>query len=118
MTVFKLVKSLLMTVILSSSFAFAAGTDKGPAEKAGQKMDRAGEKTATYVEDSAITAAVKAEILKDPVLKSNQISVETRMGVVELTGVVDNQESINRAVEIARSAKNVNSVKNNLYVRK
>ncbi len=113
-----LVRNVFIVVCLSSAFAWGADHDKGPAERAGQKLDRAGEKTATYVEDSAITTTVKAEILKDPLLKSNQISVETKMGVVELTGVVDSQEGINRAVDIARRAKHVTSVKNNLHLRR
>jgi len=122
MKVLNSTKSILVVLALASSFAFGAAgnndTNKGPAEKMGQNIDRNNEKAATYVEDTAITAAVKSEILKDPLLKSNQISVETKMGVVELTGVLDTQESVNRAIEIARSAKNVTSVKSNLYVRR
>lgn len=115
---YSLIKNILGMLFLCSSLGFATGNNKGPAEKTGQKIDRANEKATQYVEDSAITAAVKAEIMKEPTLKSNQISVETQNGVVELVGVLDSQDSINRAMEIARSTKNVISVKNNLYLRR
>ena len=69
------------------------------------------------MDDSAITAKIKAEILSDPLLKVSQISVTTTNGVVKLSGVVDSQQSIDRAVEIVRSNRNVKSVENNLVVK-
>ncbi len=64
--------------------------------------------------DAAITAKIKAEILADPLLKVSQIEVTTTNGVVKLSGTVDSQESIDRAMEIARSLKDVKSVDNAL----
>jgi hyperosmotically inducible protein len=79
----------------------------------GEKAKRAGE----YMDDAAITAKIKAEILSDPLLKVSQINVTTTNGVVRLSGVVDSQQSIDRAMEIARSVKNVKSVENGLVVK-
>jgi hyperosmotically inducible protein len=105
---------------------------EGTAEKAGQKIDQAAEsagkkiekageavvekaeKAGEYMDDSAITAKIKAEILSDPLLKVSQISVITTNGVVRLSGTIDSQQSIDRAMEIARSVKNVKSVENEL----
>jgi hyperosmotically inducible protein len=91
------------------------------AESAGQKIEKTGEavvekveKAGDYMDDSAITAKVKAEILSDPLLKVSQISVSTTNGVVKLSGTVDSQQSIDRAMEIARSVKDVKSVENGL----
>ena len=91
------------------------------AESAGKKIEEAGgavvekvEKAGDYMDDSAITAKVKAEILSDPLLKVSQISVVTTNGVVKLSGTVDSQQSIDRAIEISRSVKNVKSVENGL----
>jgi hyperosmotically inducible protein len=91
------------------------------AESAGKKFEKAGEavaekveKAGDYLDDSAITAKVKAEILSEPLLKVSQISVTTTNGVVKLSGTVDSQQSIDRAMEIARSVKDVKSVENGL----
>lgn len=124
-------------IILLSFFVIGLGGCKqeGPAEKAGQEVDQAVEKAGKtmeetgqaigekaerigeYMDDSAITAKVKAEILADPLLKSADISVTTTDGVVKLSGVVDSRQSIDRALEIARSIKNLKSVESELTVK-
>jgi osmotically-inducible protein OsmY len=75
------------------------------------------EGTGEYIDDSVITAKVKAEILKDDTLKSSEINVETFKGVVQLSGFVNSQFDINRAVEVAGSVKGVTSVKNDMRVK-
>jgi len=75
------------------------------------------EGTGEYIDDSVITAKVKAEILKDDTLKSSEINVETFKGVVQLSGFVNAQADINKAVEVARSVKGVTSVKNDMHVK-
>ncbi|MGH8624719.1 MAG: BON domain-containing protein, partial [Gammaproteobacteria bacterium] len=72
---------------------------------------------AEYLDDAAITAKIKADILSEPLLKVAQINVTTVKGVVKLSGVVDSQQGIDRAEEIARSVKNVGSVENGLVVK-
>ncbi|MCX5870828.1 MAG: BON domain-containing protein [Deltaproteobacteria bacterium] len=75
------------------------------------------EGTGEYVDDSVITTKVKAEILKDESLKSTEINVETFKGVVQLSGFVNSQADINKAVEVARSVKGVTSVKNDMRLK-
>lgn len=75
------------------------------------------ESTGEYIDDSAITATVKAAIYNDPKLKVGQISVETYQGVVQLSGFVDSAQAARRAVELARSVKGVKAVKNSLIVK-
>jgi osmotically-inducible protein OsmY len=75
------------------------------------------ESTGEYVDDSAITAKVKAAILKDPALKTLQISVTTYKGVVQLSGFVDSKEMVDRAGELAGQASGVRNVKNDLIVK-
>jgi len=69
------------------------------------------------MDDAAITAKIKAEILSDPLLKVSQINVITTNGVVKLSGVVDSQQSIDRSQEIARSVKEVKSVESEIAVK-
>ena len=78
---------------------------------------RTHESTGEYVDDSVITTKIKAELAEDNFLKSFQISVETYKGIVQLSGFVNSQEAVNKAGQIARSVKGVNSVKNNLIVK-
>ncbi len=75
------------------------------------------ESSGQYVDDSAITTKVKAAILNEPSLKVFQINVETFKGEVQLSGFVDSSQSVNKAGEVARSVKGVQSVKNNLIVK-
>ena len=75
------------------------------------------EGTGEYIDDSAITAKVKAAILSESSLKVFQINVETFKGEVQLSGFVDSAQSVNKAGEVARGVKGVKSVKNNLIVK-
>jgi osmotically-inducible protein OsmY len=75
------------------------------------------ESTGEYVDDSVITTKVKSLLAADDFLKSFQIGVETYKGIVQLSGFVDSQSTVNKAVEITRSVKGVQSVKNNLIIK-
>ena len=128
-------KGFFIVFSLALVLGFAGCQQEGPAEKAGQKVDQSAEKAAkkiegagaavgqkvdkveVYMDDATITAKVKAEILSDPLLKVSQINVTTTSGVVKLSGGVDSQQAIDRALEIARSLKNVKSVENGLVVK-
>ena len=70
------------------------------------------------VDDAAITAKVKAALIGDPRTKARQVNVETRDGVVQLSGFVDNSEAKSTAEELARNVDNVKSVDNQLGVKK
>lgn len=75
------------------------------------------EGTGEYVDDTVITAKVKAAVLNEPSLKSAEINVETFKGVVQLSGFVSSQANISRAVEVARGVAGVKSVKNDMRVK-
>jgi len=73
--------------------------------------------TGDYVDDTTITTKVKAAIFDEPTLKSLQITVVTFKGEVQLSGFVDNAQSVKKAGEVARTVKGVTSVKNDLIVK-
>ncbi|MHB1186346.1 BON domain-containing protein [Thiobacillus sp.] len=75
------------------------------------------EGTGEYVDDAVITTKVKAAIFNEPTLKSTEINVETFKGVVQLSGFVNSQADINKAVSLARSVKGVTSVKNDMRLK-
>ena len=128
-------RDFFIVVLLSFFLGFAGCEQKGTAEKAGEKVDQAAGKVGEiiegakeaisdnaeiageYLDDAAITAKIKADILADPLLKVFQINVITTNGEVALSGVVDSRQSIDRAMEIARSVEVVKSVENGLVVK-
>ena len=75
------------------------------------------EGTGEYVDDTVITTKVKAAVFSEPSLKSAEINVETFKGVVQLSGFVSSRTDINKAVEVARSVKGVESVKNAMRLK-
>ncbi len=75
------------------------------------------EGTGEYVDDSVITTKVKTAIFNEPTLKSAEINVETFKGVVQMSGFVNSQADINKAVELARGIAGVTSVKNDMRVK-
>ncbi|HEX7644064.1 MAG TPA: BON domain-containing protein [Burkholderiaceae bacterium] len=75
------------------------------------------ESTGQVIDDSVITAKVKAKLVDDFALKGLQIQVETNRGVVKLTGYVTLQTSIAQAVADASSVEGVVSVQNNIQLK-
>ena len=70
------------------------------------------------VDDGIVTAKVKTALLADADVKSFDIAIVTRKGEVQLSGFVDNQAQINRAIDIARGIDGVQSVNNEMSVKK
>ena len=73
--------------------------------------------TGEYIDDSIITTKVKSKLAADDFLKSFEISVKTYKGLVQLSGFVNTQKAVDKALEITRSVKGVKSVKNDLVVK-
>lgn len=70
------------------------------------------------IDDTVVTARVKAAFSKDDGIKGTDISVETRKGEVILSGFVDNGTQIDRAVILAKTIEGVDAVRNDLVVKK
>ena len=75
------------------------------------------EGTGEYIDDTVITTKVKAAILNEPTLKSAEINVETFKGSVQLSGFVSSRADIDKAIEVTRSVKGVQSVKNDMRLK-
>lgn len=70
------------------------------------------------LDDSVITTKVKTALLADNTIKSQDIMVVTRKGEVQLSGFVNNQGQIDRAMEVARGIEGVTQVGNDMSVKK
>jgi osmotically-inducible protein OsmY len=110
MTRFKRFSAFFLAVLLVS-FLGCESTSKQ--EGTTSKQEGTGE----YIDDTVITTKVKAAVFNEPSLKSAEINVETFKGVVQLSGFVNSQADINKAVEVARGVKGVKSVKNDMRLK-
>lgn len=76
-----------------------------------------GQSTGQFVDDSAITAKVKAKLFEDPATSGFQINVTTFKGVVQLSGFVDDEQAKSRAGELAKTIADVRQVENSIQVK-
>jgi hyperosmotically inducible protein len=70
------------------------------------------------IDDSVITTMVKAALMADDAVEGSSISVETRRGKVMLTGVVDSDAQIGKAVKVANGVDGVKAVDNKMTVKR
>jgi hyperosmotically inducible periplasmic protein len=70
-----------------------------------------------YIDDTAVTTAVKAKFVENQSVDASAISVETLEGTVMLSGFAKNSTEKATAENIARGVKGVKSVKNQIVVR-
>jgi hyperosmotically inducible periplasmic protein len=77
-----------------------------------------GETAGEYVDDSTITASVKAKLAGDKVGSLTRIDVDTTNRVVSLNGIVQSPDERRRAEQLASQVSGVRSVKNNLQIQK
>ncbi|HHN8541912.1 molecular chaperone OsmY [Citrobacter cronae] len=124
MTGLKISKTLLAVMLTSavatgSAFAENATTDKAQSgvESAGQKVDSSMNKVGNFMDDSTITAKVKAALVDHESIKSTDISVKTDQKVVTLSGFVESQAQAEEAVKVAKGVEGVTSVSDKLHVR-
>lgn len=71
----------------------------------------------TTIDDSAITTKVKSALLADADVKGLDIKVETNKGEVQLSGFVDNQTQMDRAISVARGVEGVKNVDNKMSLK-
>ena len=83
----------------------------------GCAVGRGQETAGSYIDDTAITTAVKAKFVEDKTVAASSISVETLNGTVQLSGFAKSVAEKSQAEAIARGVKNVKSVRNDIVVR-
>lgn len=100
-------KILLATAIAMTSTLYFSGC----AVTSGQST------MGQYVDDTAITARVKAKFAEDSQVSAMRINVDTLKGEVQLSGYAKSEAERTRAAELAASVPDVSKVKNNIVVR-
>ncbi len=71
----------------------------------------------TKLDDTVTTGRVKAALMDAKDVKSGQINVETKSGIVQLSGFVDSQAMKDKAGAVAATVRGVKDVQNVLVVK-
>jgi hyperosmotically inducible protein len=83
----------------------------------GCAVGRGQETAGSYIDDTGITAAVKAKFIEDKTVAASSINVKTLNGTVQLSGFAKSGAEKAQAEAIARGVKNVKAVSNDIIVR-
>lgn len=101
-------KTLIVSGVALSALApvYAAEQNREPMKAAGQ-----------YVDDATITTKVKAKHAEDKMVSAMDVSVETKQGVVILSGEAKTRGEIQRAELLAKQVEGVKSVSNMIELK-
>lgn len=105
---------VLGALVTSASFLFITGCNQQQETSAPSAPSTT---VGTKIDDSVVTTRVKSALLSDPIVKSFDIAVVTRKNEVQLSGFVDNQTQIDRAIEITRGVEGVEGVSNKMSIK-
>jgi len=83
----------------------------------GCAVTRGQESVGAYIDDAAITTAVKARFIEDKLVDAAAISVETMKGTVMLSGFAKGTTERSTAESLTWKVKGVKAVKNEIAVR-
>jgi len=75
------------------------------------------ESTGEVIDDSTITAKIKADYATDKDVSAMEVKVETYKGVVQLSGFVDNDYAKKKAGQIAKKVAGVTKVENDILIK-
>jgi hyperosmotically inducible protein len=98
-----LVALIAGTALLGTAACSSTRTQRAPGEQ---------------VDDAALLTSVKSALASDPVTEAHEINVDVNRGVVKLAGFVGTSKEKSQAGDIARSVDGVQSVKNDIAVKK
>jgi hyperosmotically inducible periplasmic protein len=80
-------------------------------------IKQASQTTGGAIDDSTITAKVKSALIDDDATKGGDIKVETRGGIVQLSGFVASPAQKDAATKVAQGVSGVKSVENGLGIK-
>lgn len=108
---------ILLAVVAAGALSGCAAALIGGAAAGGYYAGK-DERTASQIaRDGAITSEVKSKMIADREVKALDVNVDTRDNVVILRGTVRTTAQRAAAERVARSAKGVKSVRNEIKVR-
>lgn len=99
-------KKPAMAALIAAALLVGAGCSRDDGKSAGQTID-----------DSAISAKVKASFAQDPGVRAVDVKVDTHLGAVQLSGWADTPAEKARAEELAKAVPGVKSVQNKIELK-
>lgn len=102
-----LLPGLVTGLLLATAWPAAGAEPKGSAAHAAK----------TKTDDAGTTSKIKSALLADKVAPGMAIDVDTKLGIVTLSGQVDSDAQKKRAEEIAKKTKGVKKVINQLTLK-
>jgi hyperosmotically inducible protein len=69
------------------------------------------------IKDKALATIIQSALLADPVVKNFNLDVDVSSGEVQLSGGVDEQAQIDRAVQVTRGVVGIKRINNKLIVK-
>jgi osmotically-inducible protein OsmY len=99
-------KKSVAAALMAAALVFSAACSRDDGKTAGQTID-----------DSAISAKVKAAFAQDPGVRAVDIKVDTHLGAVQLSGWADSPQEKTRAEELAKAVPGVKSVQNKIELK-
>ncbi len=106
---------LLLSAIAAAVLALAAAGCTKPSDTAVAPAPSTS--VGTVIDDGVLTTRVKSALLADPDVKSFDIKTDSRKGEVQLSGYVDSQAQIDRAVTVVRAVEGVTGVDNKIALK-
>lgn len=112
---------LILAIAIFAASGCATTKNTGIAIKEGstaaaKQVDEAGENVGAKLQDASITSAIKMKFANDELVSASDINVDTVQGHVTLTGKVDSQRELDRAMKLGRSVDGVKSVRSVLTI--
>jgi hyperosmotically inducible protein len=101
----------------SSKLIIAAAAAIALTAASGCAVTRGQENVGAYIDDAAITTAVKARFIDNKDVDAMSIKVETLNGTVMLSGFAKNAAEKTSAESVTRKVEGVKSVKNEIAIR-
>jgi len=99
-------KHAVAAALVAAALLFSAGCSRDDGKTVGQNID-----------DSAVSAKVKAAFAKDPGVRAIDVKVDTFKGAVQLSGWADSAAEKARAEELAKAVPGVKSVENKIELK-
>lgn len=94
----------------------AGGSSAGSSDSSGASSSTSSS-VGNVIDDSVITTKVKTALMADSDIKGTDISVETNKGEVMLSGFVDSQAQIDKALKVANAVEGVKRVDNKMTIK-
>lgn len=112
-----LIAAAFFSAVLSGAVSPSQAEEKkGAMEKVGAVIDEKVEQTKEYLGDAAVTARIKRRLFQDDNVPAKDIKVTVDDGVATLEGDVPDEETAQRALEIARATEGVKKTENHLSI--